>query len=261
MGERQPLPRPYLAQLAEFLLESGARVVGFDVQLKKATTPREDGALVAVTRRWAGRTSREVVLPVGDPKRGINRHDAISVGSLRDTVWRIDYVGQPGAFAAFPAGALMAVARSGVRPEGDNPFRGKIVLVGATFGESRDFYGTPMGLMSGVEIQANIVHTLLSRRALLPPPWALNIALLLTACLWISLLSVRMRQVWVIVLSLGLVVVFVAVSYEAYRRGYWLAFIAPPRLVKVFRQGSSTLARRRLNAEFGQYVSKEELHH
>ncbi|OLB41133.1 MAG: hypothetical protein AUI04_08335 [Candidatus Rokubacteria bacterium 13_2_20CM_2_64_8] len=189
MGERQPLPRPYLAQLAEFLLESGARVVGFDVQLKKATTPREDGALVAVTRRWDGRsgrlvfttvanpiedvrparyaptpayspdlraifgfanaplspdglvrvarpvlpaagdqylpsfalavlagyegyspealaaaltggTSREVVLPVGDPKRGINRHDAISVGSLRDTVWRIDYVGQPGAFAA-----------------------------------------------------------------------------------------------------------------------------------------------------------------
>src|SRR5206468_1232539 len=83
-------------------------------------------------------------------------------GPLRDTVWRIDYVGQPGAFAAFPAGALMAVARSGVRPEGDNPFRGKIVLVGATFGEIRDFYGTPMGLMSGVEIQANIVHTLLS---------------------------------------------------------------------------------------------------
>ena len=348
MGERQPLPRPYLAQLAEFLLESGARVVGFDVQLKKATTPREDGALVAVTRRWDGRsgrlvfttvanpiedvrparyaptpayspdlraifgfanaplspdglvrvarpvlpaagdqylpsfalavlagyegyspealaaaltggTSREVVLPVGDPKRGINRHDAISVGSLRDTVWRIDYVGQPGAFAAFPAGALMAVARSGVRPEGDNPFRGKIVLVGATFGESRDFYGTPMGLMSGVEIQANIVHTLLSRRALLPPPWELNMALLLTACLWVSLLSVRLRQVWVIVLSLGLVVVFVALSYEAYSRGYWLDFIAPLAVMKFYRQGSNTLARRRLNAEFGQYVSKEVL--
>src|SRR5207245_2358215 len=128
-----------------------------------------------------------------------------------------------------------------------------------TFGESRDFYGTPMGLMSGVEIQANIVHTLLSRRALLPPPWALNMALLLTACLWISLLSVRLSQVWVIVLSLGLVVVFVALSYEAYSRGYWLDFIAPLAVMKFYRQGSSTLARRRLNAEFGQYVSKEVL--
>jgi len=67
MGERQPLPRPYLAQLAEFLLESGARVVGFDVQLKKATTPREDGALVAVTRRWDGRSGRLVFTTVANP--------------------------------------------------------------------------------------------------------------------------------------------------------------------------------------------------
>jgi len=347
MGERQPLPRRYLADLAEFLFQSGARVVGFDVQLKKATTPAEDGALVALTRRWEGRGgrlvfttvatpieesrparyaptpafspdlralfgfanaplsadglvrvarpvlpasdsgylpsfalavlagyegyspstlataltggSREVVLPVGDPRKGITRHDAITVARLRDTVWRIDYVGQPGAFAAFPAGALMALARSGVRPDADNPFRNKIVLVGATFAESRDFYGTPMGLMSGVEIQANVVHTLLSRRALLPPPWTLNMALLITACLWISLLSVRLRQVWVIVLSLGLVVVFVALSYEAYSRGYWLDFIAPLAIMKFYRQGSNYLARRRLNSAFGQYVSKEVL--
>src|SRR2546427_829947 len=116
-----------------------------------------------------------------------------------------------------------------------------------------------MALMSGVEIQATIVHTLLSRGALLPPPWELNMPLLVTACLWVSLLSVRLRQVWVIVLSLGLVVVFVALSYEAYSRGYWLDFIAPLAVMKFYRQGSSTLARRRLNAEFGQYVSKEVL--
>src|SRR2546427_12322589 len=116
-----------------------------------------------------------------------------------------------------------------------------------------------MALMSGVEIQATIVHTLLSRGALLPPPWELNMALLLTACLWISLLSVRLRQVWVIVLSLGLVVVFVALSYEAYSRGYWLDFIAPLAVMKVYRQGSNTLGRRRLHAEVGQYVSQEVL--
>jgi len=133
------------------------------------------------------------------------------------------------------------------------------VLVGATFNDSRDFYGTPMGLMSGVEIQANIVHTLLSRRALLPPPWALNMTLLLVACLWVSLLSVRMRQIWVTALSVGLVVVFVTLSYEAYSRGYWLDFVAPLAVMRFYRQGSGYLARRRLNAEFGQYVSKEVL--
>jgi len=49
------------------------------------------------------------------------------------------------------------------------------------------------------------------------------------------------------------------VSYEAYSRGYWLDFIAPLAVMKFYRQGSATLARRRLNAEFGQYVSKEVL--
>src|SRR2546428_1507863 len=113
--------------------------------------------------------------------------------------------------------------------------------------------------MGGVETQATIAHALLSRRALLPPPWALNMALLLTACLWVSLLSVRLRQVWVIVLSLGLVVVFVALSYEAYSRGYWLDFIAPLAVMKFYRQGSDTLARRPRTTAFGPHVSKEVL--
>lgn len=346
MGERQPLPRRYLADLGEFLLESGARVVGFNVQLRKVTTPEEDGALIALTRRWDGRDGRlvfttvahesveggavryaptppfspelraifgyanapiggdglvrkalpvlpaagggylpsfavavlagyhgyspesltralaamePVTLPVGDPRRGITGQQPVSVATLRDSVWRIDYVGRPGAFASFPAGALMALARSGVRPDADNPFKGKIVLVGAAFAESRDFYGTPMGLMAGVEIQANVVHTLLSRRALQPPPWALNLALLVLGCLWISLLSVRLRQIWVIALTVVLGGGLVALSYEAYSRGYWLDFIAPLAVMKFYRQGSSYLARRRLNTAFGQYVSKEVL--
>ena len=37
----------------------------------------------------------------------------------------------------------------------DNPFRDRIVLVGATFAESRDFFPTPTGLMAGVELVAD----------------------------------------------------------------------------------------------------------
>ena len=45
LGERQPLSRRYLADLGEFLLVSGARVVGFDVQLRTRAIPEEDAAL------------------------------------------------------------------------------------------------------------------------------------------------------------------------------------------------------------------------
>ncbi|MBI2016660.1 MAG: CHASE2 domain-containing protein, partial [Candidatus Rokubacteria bacterium] len=53
LGQRQPLPRRHLAELADFLLRSGARVVGFDLVLSTPTAPAEDAALVAVARGWS----------------------------------------------------------------------------------------------------------------------------------------------------------------------------------------------------------------
>src|SRR4029077_4368142 len=112
--------------------------------------------------------------------------------------------------------------------DADNPFRDRLVMVGATFVESRDFFPTPTGLMSGVEIQAHMVNTLLSRRTLLPPPWYLNLALLTAVCVSISLLSLWLRPAWLALAGLLLVGGLVAASYEAYTRGgYWLDLLAP----------------------------------
>ena len=348
LGERQPLPRRYLADLGEFLLRSGARVVAFDILFRSRSVPEEDAALITMTRRWGGRDSGRLVfaslatprkgegpprydasapfspelrgffgfpnapvgadgvirrmtpvlpagdggllpsfplailaayagetpeslarvlktdagsaipLPVRDPQGEIKRDERISLDLLSGPAWRIDFAGSQGVFTAFPSAALVQVARSGVRPEADNPFRGKIVLVGATFQESRDFYPTPVGLLAGVEIHANMVHTLLSRRALLPPHWLLNLSILIAACLSVSLLSLWLRPLWVALATLGLVAGFAAVSYEAYTQGgYWLDFVAPVVGMIAYIQGSSLLARRRLRAAFGQYVSQE----
>jgi adenylate cyclase len=348
LGERQPLPRRYLADLGEFLLRSGARVVAFDILFRSRSVPEEDAALIAMTRRWGGTDSGRLVfaslaiprkgegptryeaalafspelrgffgfpnapvgadgiirrmtpvlpardggllpsfplailaayagqtpehlarvlktdagsaipLPVRDPQGEIRRDERISLDMLSGPAWRIDFAGSQGVFTAFPSAALVQMARSGVRPEADNPFREKIVLVGATFQESRDFYPTPVGLLAGVEIHANMVHTLLSRRALLPPHWLLNLSILIGACLSVSLLSLWLRPLWVALASLGLVAGFAAVSYEAYTQGgYWLDFVAPVVGMIAYIQGSSLLARRRLRAAFGQYVSQE----
>ncbi len=348
LGERQPLSRRYLADLGEFLLRSGARVVAFDVQLRTPSVAQEDAALVALTRRWeasgagrvvfaagaiprkdegpvryqmapafspnlrglfgfsnapvgadgvirrmapvlpstdggfvpsfalavlaaySGRTADQLApalkgeaapvltLPLRDRHGRITRSEPISLGQLAGAAWRIDFTGREGSFTAFPSGALVGLARSGIRPEADNPFRDKIVLVGATFLESRDFYPTPTGLMAGVEIQANMVFTLLSRRTLLPPNWILNLSVLVGACLTVSLLSLWRRPLWVALVSLGLIAGFAAVSYEAYTQGgYWLDFVAPVMGMLLYFWGSRFLARRRLRAAFGQYVSPE----
>ncbi len=348
LGERQPLSRRYLAELGEFLLRSGARVVVYDVIFRVPTTPGEDAALLALARRRAADPAGRVVfaslalprkdgeapryeaappfspelrglfgfsnalvgadglvrrmapllpagdggylpalslaalaaygghtgetlaralgagasgalaLPVRDARGGAAREEPIALGRLAGPPWRIDFAGPAGSFTTFPSAALVRLARSGARVEADNPFRGKIVLVGATFEESRELYPTPVGRMAGVEIHANMLHTLLARRALLAPHWGWSLLALTGACLAVALLSLWLRPLWVALASLALVAGFVRVSYEAYTRGgYWLDFVAPLVGMMAYLEGSRLLTRRRLRAAFGQYVSPE----
>jgi adenylate cyclase len=114
--------------------------------------------------------------------------------------------------------------------------------------------------MSGVEVQAHMIHTLLARRVLGPPPWPLNFALLLGVCVVVSALSLWLRPVWLTLAGLTAVAGFAAVSYEAYvRRGYWLDFVGPLVAMVAYLQLSRFLARRRIRSAFGQYVSVEVL--
>ena len=347
LGQRQPLSRRYVADLADFLLTSGARVVAFDLVLTAPTVPAEDQALLATVARWSAARPGSLLFatfampadpdgaggyillppfapelagllgfanaPIGSdgmvrrftpvlPRAGGGWLPALSLTTLAASAglppaelakrlagdgvaiplplreesgalagpadtpvsqlaarsWRIDFTGPAGAFTTFPSEPLVQLARAGTIPDQDNPFRDRIVLVGATFAESRDHFPTPTGLMAGVEIHAHMVNTLLSRRALLPPPWYLNVALLTLVCVSISVLSLWLRPLWLALVGLALVAGLVAASYEAYTRGgYWLDFLAPLIGMLVYLQGAHVLRRRRLRSAFGQYVSPE----
>ena len=347
LGQRQPLSRRYVADLADFLLKSGARVVAFDLVLTAPTTPAEDQALLATVGRWsaarpgsllfatfampAGQDGADgytllppfapelaglvgfanapigadgmvrrftpvlpragggwlpalslttlaastglppaelahrlsgkgaaIPLPLREPSGALAGPTDTPVRQLAARPWRIDFSGPSGAFTSFPSEPLVQLARAGTVPDHDNPFRDRIVLVGASFAESRDHFPTPTGLMAGVEIHAHMVNTLLSRRSLLPPPWYLNVGLLTLVCLTISLLSLWLRPLWLALIGLILVGGLAAASYEAYTRGgYWLDFLAPLIGMLVYLQGGHMLRRRRLRSAFGQYVSPE----
>jgi adenylate cyclase len=350
LGERQPISRRYLADLADFLLRSGAQVVAFDISLTARTLPGEDAALLAILRRWErdgpgrvvfatvarshkaeggretyealppfaadvpalfgfdnapvgrdgvirhmvpvlpaagggflpslglaalaggagysrealaralrGSAASEIALPAPDGAGLLTRKEPIALAALAEAPWRIDFAGRSKeVFAPFPSGPLVQLARSGTRPAEDNPFRGKIVVVGATFEASRDFHPTPVGRMAGVEIQANMIHTLLARRALLPPPPVQTLAVTMGVCVLFALLSLRLRPLWVALVSAVVIAGLVVVSYEAYSRGgYWLDFVVPVAGMLAYLQGSRMLARRRLRSAFGQFVSPE----
>ena len=251
--------------------------MGADGMIRRMTPvlPAADGgilpsfALAALASRSVASSALEAVLRAsGDGLRlparaggdGAIADEPIAPATLAGATWRVDFAGPPGSVTTFPSTALVQMARSGVEPPADNPFRGRIVLVGATFAESRDFYPTPVGLMAGVEIQAHMIHTLLSRRVLMPPHWAASLALLLGVCMMIALLSVWLRPLWLAAASLALLLLLTLASYEAFvRRGYWLDCVGPVVAMVGYTQLSRALERRRIRAAFGQYVSAEVL--
>ena len=204
------------------------------------------------------RSGSPLLLPAYDRDGQISKREPLSVSALTRAAWRIDFAGPQGSFSNFGSGPLVAMARRGVRPDVSNPFRGRIVLVGATFRESRDFYATPVGLMAGVEIHANMINTLLSRRALQPPPFLLNMLVLTVSCFVVAVLSLWLRPAWVAAIGGALVAAYVALSYEAYTQGgYWLDFVAPLVGMLGYLQGGRFLARRRLRHAFGEFVSPD----
>src|SRR5258708_5295947 len=188
-----------------------------------------------------------IPLPLREPSGALAGPTDTPVRQLAARPWRIDFTGPAGAFTTFPSEPLVQLARAGTVPDQDNPFRDRIVLVGATFAESRDTFPTPTGLMAGVRIPPPMVHTL-------PPPWYLNVALLTLVCVSISVLSLWLRPLWLALVGLVLVGGLAAASYEAYTRGgYWLDFLAPLIGMLVYLQGAHMLRRRRLRSAFGQY--------
>ncbi|HYJ16688.1 MAG TPA: CHASE2 domain-containing protein, partial [Candidatus Limnocylindria bacterium] len=320
LGEKQPLPRNYIASLVDIAARGGAKVVGIDIELKVATDPAEDEKLIkAIAVAEANGVTKIVPVyvirpgkedaygatyrhaPFFDPGlkvgggfanapmdddgivrqvplavRGedgtilpslalavLARHAGYDSASLNrqlrggatvrlnlpewhklngkllsqstsfefhlDESWKINFAGGQGSFASLPSEPLAQLARANIPLATDNPFRGKIVLIGASFQDSRDFFATPNGLMSGLEIHANIIHTLLTRSHIRPANRILAMLLLLIFAVAASVLTTLLRPATVMVVSLvAIPVVLLPLSYAALTQlGLWVDFVTP----------------------------------
>jgi adenylate cyclase len=298
LGRRQPLPRDYLARVLRGVTRAGAAAVGFDISLHTAGAPEADDALARAIVEFAGRGERRFVVagtslpergPLADPglarlvvtsapdvpvdpdavvRRAVFRIGrapafaaAVANVPLADSwaVYRINFIGPAGSFLAIPSDAVAAIGDLGVDIAGDNPLRGRIVLVGGTFADGRDVHRTPFGLMPGVEIQANIVHMLATGSFVRPAGWLASFAVQLVAVLLAGLVMVAMRPLWgTAVCFAGALIVGVPASYLAFSRGgYWVDFLLPVAVTSVLGIGADVLARRRLRDALGRYVSPE----
>ena len=298
LGRRQPLPRDYLARVLRGVTRAGAATVGLDISLRTPGAPEADRALAGAIAEAAGRGERRLIVagtslpgsgPLAEPAvarsvitsapdvpvdaDAVVRRAALQVGrapgfaaavanvpvAAPAALYRINFIGPAGSFLTIPSDAVAAIGDLSVDIAGDNPLHGRIVLVGGTFADGRDVHRTPHGLMPGVEIQANIVHMLVTGSLVRHAGWLAGFAVQLIAVLLAGLVMVAVRPLWGTVVCLaGALLLGVPASYVAFSRGgYWVDFLLPVAVTSLLGVGADVLAKRRLRDALGRYVSPE----
>ncbi len=351
LGEKQPLPRAYLARLIEIAARAGARIIGVDIELKVATDPAADERLLRVIHDVEAAGQSRIVLtyalrPDGEDEAGaiyrrapfyapaldtaaagfanasvdadglvrkiplaaragsggflpafalavlareagydsqtldaaLHRGGEIELSlaewsrldgqllrartplRLRpDESWKINFAGAQGSFVALPSEPLALLAQAGAPVAEDNPLRGKIVLIGATFQDSRDFLPTPYGLMSGLEIHANILHTLLSRSQIAPAQRVLALSILLVFTFATSVLITLLSPLRAAVLSLAAIpILLLPLSYAAFAYlGLWIDFVTPLLAIGWGALAAQYFEARHVRKSLGQHVGWE----
>ena len=226
---------------------------------------------IAVLARYAGYDSGRLaqvlnqgegvslLLPEWDKFQGRLLPQPTPFSFTPEDIWKINFAGSQGSFRAIPSDPVAYLAKQNFPVAADNPFRGKIVLIGATFGESRDFFPTPQGLMSGVEIHANIIHTILSRSQILTADRLVAFALLLAFAGVASVLLPLFRPTTVTVIALvAIPVLSIPLSYLAFAYlGLWVDFVTPLLAIRWGAMVGDYLENKHIRRSLGQYVDRE----
>jgi adenylate cyclase len=266
LGIRWPFPRSVHGQAVDELRKAGAGAIAYDVQFTEATRPREDNALItavdradgvvlATTEVDDGRTNvfggEEVLRSIGaraasgnfvNDADGVIRRLPRSVEGLASfsTVAAEEFTGRPLAggrgfewieFRGGP-GTIRSVSFSEL-VEGRTPpgfFRDKIAVVGATAPSLQDVHPTAASgedQMSGPEIQANAIATVLDGFPLEEAPRVLDVALIVLFGLVGPGIAVASGPVRAAVYGGLLAVAFPIAVQLAFSNGLIVSFLYP----------------------------------
>ena len=107
-------------------------------------------------------------------------------------------------------------------------FRNKIVVIGDTESIFHDIHETSTDdLMTGAEVQANAIDTVLRGFPLAPLPSWVNVLLVVVLGMVPPVLALRLNAVWMTAVAAGVVLVFVALCQLAFNAGTVVGVVAP----------------------------------
>jgi adenylate cyclase len=267
LQRRWPFPRRFHAQAIDRLREAGAKAIAYDIQFTEPTTVRDDNALVSAVDRADGvvlattevdRKGRanvfggdEVLRAIGaragnsnllNDEDGAIRRVPYEVDGLtsfavaasdvfrgeRDRVrtgseW-IDYAGEPGTVDYLSFSRLLSGEFA------DGLFDGKIAVVGAKAPSLQDTHTTSVGggaQMSGPEVQANAIATVLAGFPLSEAPHGLNIGLIVLLGLVGPTTALALGPLRAAIYGALAAVIFAVAVQLAFNSGLIVSFLYP----------------------------------
>ncbi len=238
--------------------------------LRPATASPEPAFSLAIAARLAGmdqtalqmaiRTSNaKVSLPIWRAGAGWDLAGGAPITIRPGELWRVNFAGPAQSFLTIPSSAVVPLSEPEATIAWNNPLRDRIVLVGGTFRDSRELFQTPRGQLAGVEVHANLVHMLVTRRFIESSGWAVGLGLQVAVCLLTGVALTALRPLaGTFLCVMAALLVGLPASYVVFHKlGYWVDFLLPLLAICFLGVAAEAIARRRLREAFGRYVSRE----
>jgi CHASE2 domain-containing sensor protein len=104
----------------------------------------------------------------------------------------------------------------------------RVVVIGASFSESRDHYFTPLGEMPGALVLINAIHSLQQYGELTGSPWYVKLLIEAILIVMMSLAFAWFDSFWGMVVSGAVIILsLLPLSFMVFRYGIWLDFAIP----------------------------------
>jgi CHASE2 domain-containing sensor protein/tRNA A-37 threonylcarbamoyl transferase component Bud32 len=256
---RFPFRRSLYAPVIDRLHAAGARVIAFDIEFVRPTTPAADDALIdaagrarpvvfattvidrlggtevlggpGVRRQVGAQVAATAALP---DSSGVIRRVPYSVSGLRSFAVVIAALrtGRPVDREAFAHGGALIDYLGPARTFKTVPFvdvlrgrvapsvfRGGEVIVGETAPSGQDLHPSPLGVLAGAEVQANALATILAGFPLRNAPGWVTAALIVTLALVAPLASVARRALVTLAAAVAALIVLAIGAQLAFDAG------------------------------------------
>ncbi len=186
--------------------------------------------------------------------------DIPSISVNNDGLMLVNYVGRPGTFTTIPA---FEVIEGNVGID----LKDKIILIGATAPDLHDEQITPVSAgipMSGIEIHANAINTILSNKFLTPLNFYLQIAILIILALIIGFVLIYSRIIIGSLIALFIFIIYLISALIIFDKGIILdlfyplvVFILTFLFAVIWRYLTERKEKKYIRNTFSRYVSPD----